>query len=439
MRDDSVMIDWDPEIDTPATIAIIGAGPVGIEAALYARFLGYYVLLFDAGKVADSVIKWGHVPMFTPFGANCSALGLAALEAHDNLAGLPGPDEYVTGREYAERYLIPVARTDLVYDSVHVHSRVHSISRILSRRGQRIARQDRADEEFRIVIESKKRGWYSERADIVLDCSGTYRSARWLGPGGGMSIGELDLDEHIERGVPDVLGAAREKYASKHTVLVGSGFMAALTAVKFAELIRADASTRLTWVVSHPTGDASASPQLSEHCAPSSRFVQRTELAAAARRLLDGSSDGLAVVGAWGIERIERLEAEAWRVRLLTGEEETLDLRCDQVISAVGYQPDWEFASPLQIQRSLSNDAPLATAARLLIDEPTSDLSSLEFSAQDVLSSEPHYYVLGSKSFGTDSRFLIQHGFHQIRQVFSLIGNRADLNLYGSVRPRQTG
>ncbi|MEC9117285.1 MAG: FAD-dependent oxidoreductase, partial [Planctomycetota bacterium] len=30
-------------IDTPATIAILGAGPIGLEAALYARFLGYEV------------------------------------------------------------------------------------------------------------------------------------------------------------------------------------------------------------------------------------------------------------------------------------------------------------------------------------------------------------------------------------------------------------
>ncbi len=27
---------WDPEVESPATIAVIGGGPTGIEAALYA-------------------------------------------------------------------------------------------------------------------------------------------------------------------------------------------------------------------------------------------------------------------------------------------------------------------------------------------------------------------------------------------------------------------
>ncbi len=35
-------------VDTPAVIAIIGAGPIGLEAALYGRYLGYDVRLFDA-------------------------------------------------------------------------------------------------------------------------------------------------------------------------------------------------------------------------------------------------------------------------------------------------------------------------------------------------------------------------------------------------------
>ena len=40
-------------IDTPARIAVLGAGPIGLEAALYARFLGYDVDVYERGKVAD--------------------------------------------------------------------------------------------------------------------------------------------------------------------------------------------------------------------------------------------------------------------------------------------------------------------------------------------------------------------------------------------------
>ena len=34
-------------------IAILGAGPIGLEAALYARTLGHTVMVFEQGQVAD--------------------------------------------------------------------------------------------------------------------------------------------------------------------------------------------------------------------------------------------------------------------------------------------------------------------------------------------------------------------------------------------------
>ena len=42
-------------LDPPRSIAVVGAGPLGIEAALYGRFLGYDVTLFEAFGVAHSI------------------------------------------------------------------------------------------------------------------------------------------------------------------------------------------------------------------------------------------------------------------------------------------------------------------------------------------------------------------------------------------------
>ncbi len=49
-------------------IAIIGAGPIGLEAALAATARGFDMEIFERGQIADSVRKWGHVRMFSPFG-----------------------------------------------------------------------------------------------------------------------------------------------------------------------------------------------------------------------------------------------------------------------------------------------------------------------------------------------------------------------------------
>ena len=84
-------------IDTPARIAIMGAGPVGLEAALYARYLGYDVDLYEQGRVAEHVLRWGHVRMFSPFGGNRSPLGVAALKAQDPAWQAPADDALLTG------------------------------------------------------------------------------------------------------------------------------------------------------------------------------------------------------------------------------------------------------------------------------------------------------------------------------------------------------
>ena len=43
---------------------------------------------------------------------------------------------------------------------------------------------------------------------------------------------------------------------------------------------------------------------------------------------------------------------------------------------------------------------------------------------------EPNFFILGAKSFGTNSNFLLQVGHQQVRDVFRLIHNDPQLDLY---------
>lgn len=52
-------------LDTPARIAIVRAGPTGLEAALYARFLGYDVEIYEQADVAAAVRVVAHQLMPT--------------------------------------------------------------------------------------------------------------------------------------------------------------------------------------------------------------------------------------------------------------------------------------------------------------------------------------------------------------------------------------
>src|SRR5690348_1003548 len=123
-------------VDTPARIAILGAGPIGLEAALYARYLGYDVDVYERGRVGEHFLQWGHGRMFTPFGESVSPLGLAALTAQDESWKPPAAGALLTGREFVERYLAPLSRSDLLADSVHERTEALAISRGGLRKGE---------------------------------------------------------------------------------------------------------------------------------------------------------------------------------------------------------------------------------------------------------------------------------------------------------------
>ena len=162
-------LDWDPEIDTPATIAVIGGGPIGVETALYARFLGYYVILFEQAKIGQSLRNRGQSLMPFPIHEVVSSVGLAALQAQGAAIDFAASAEAMTYAQFSEKYLTPVAKTDLLYESVHVNAKVLSISRVGVPLDSAVSSEERAEKEFRILVNSKARGEFTQLADIVLD------------------------------------------------------------------------------------------------------------------------------------------------------------------------------------------------------------------------------------------------------------------------------
>ena len=70
-------------------IAILGAGPIGLEAALYAAALKLPFTVYERGRVGEHLHQWGHVRLFSPFGMNTTPLGRAAIRAEQPAARLP--------------------------------------------------------------------------------------------------------------------------------------------------------------------------------------------------------------------------------------------------------------------------------------------------------------------------------------------------------------
>src|SRR5438477_443195 len=99
--------------DSPR-LAILGAGPIGVEAALYAAMLKLPFTLYERGRVGEHLQQWGHVRLFSPFGMNVTSLGRERLLVETPLQSLPGDGECITGREYVTAYVEPLAKSPLI-------------------------------------------------------------------------------------------------------------------------------------------------------------------------------------------------------------------------------------------------------------------------------------------------------------------------------------
>ena len=104
-------------------IAILGAGPIGLEAALAAVDAGYPFTLYEAdARIAANVRDWGHVRLFSPWKLDVSP----RMRRHLTAAGLPVPegDCCPTGRELVDHLLAPVAGLPAVASRLRLAARV---------------------------------------------------------------------------------------------------------------------------------------------------------------------------------------------------------------------------------------------------------------------------------------------------------------------------
>jgi len=392
-------------IDTPARLAVLGSGPIGLEATLYARFLGYDVVVYDRGGVADSVRRWRHVRMFTPFGMNRSPLGLAAIQAHDETYRQPADDEILTAGEWLDRYLLPLAQTDLIADHLRLHETIVAVGKEEVLKTDLPGHEDRGDWSFRVL----SRGAGGERIDAfdgVLDCTGVFSTANWLGHGGIPASGEIAHRAAIEYRLPDILGSNRDRYAGKHTLLIGAGSSAATNAIALAALAASQPQTRITWITRREGPAAMGGPIAVQDDDP---LPDRAQLARRANEI--AASGKLNYWPRTVVERIERAASGGFLVEL-SGEHPG-PVAADEIIANVGFRPDLTFCEELQME----GDPPRQFASPRLVQR------------------EPNYHVLGHKSFGRSPAFLFQDGLDQIRDVFRILGDRETLDLYATARP----
>lgn len=112
------------QLEPPGTIGVIGAGAMGIEAALYGRSLGYCVRVLEAEVIGHGWNGPSTEFLRGTFKHWSSPLGLTALMTQDPQRMLPGPEDLMTYERYRNEYLLALTESDLLEGSVREGARV---------------------------------------------------------------------------------------------------------------------------------------------------------------------------------------------------------------------------------------------------------------------------------------------------------------------------
>ncbi len=397
--------------ETKPHIAILGAGPTGLEAALAAVETGHPFTVYEASpSVAGNVRAWGHVRLFTPWEMNVSPRMRRHLEA----AGREVPDspECPTGHDLAEKVLEPLAALPEIAPHLRLGARVLGIGRQGLLKHEEIATPERGRHPFRLLLsDGAGRGW-TETADLVLDATGTWSNPNTLGDAGIPAPGERSLTREIRRDIPD-LAAEREDWAGRTVLLAGAGHSAQTAARALAELAKEAPGTRVIWALRNPE------PSWGTH--EGDPLADRAALAASAAELAGGASPAVEARRGAVVEEIAKPNGR-FEVTLRNGAgPETVEV--DRILSLTGAVGDHGIYRQLQVHECYATCGPIKLSAALLGAGSSDCLTQTTHGADTLTNPEPGFFILGAKSYGRNNTFLMRIGWEQVGEVFGLLAS----------------
>jgi len=391
------------------TIAIIGAGPVGLAAAAQALERGLSPVVLERGPTAGHAIRqWAHVPMFSPWAFNVDGAAERLLEK----AGWtrPDPDRYPTGGDLVSNYVAPLAEGTALRERIRYNAEVISVSRVGFDKVKSAGRETAP-----FLLRYRHGETVSKlTADAVIDTSGTWFSPNPAGSGGVPATGEREAAGHISYGMPDVLGEAGPRYAGKRIAVLGGGHSAIGTLIALAELQATVPSTHITWLyrgaVLAKAFGGGAEDQLS---ARGELGLQIADLVAQGR------------IHALTSFRLDRVESDETGLRLASDDERNQIVVADELVVATGFRPDLSLLRELRVELDPALECTPTLAP--LIDPNIHSCGTVRpHGAVELAHPEPGFYIAGMKAYGRAPTFLLATGHEQVRSIVAeLAGDHA--------------
>lgn len=390
----------------PKRLAIIGAGPIGLEAAVRGVSKGWQVTVYEKETVGSHMLKWGHVRFFSQLKDNVSPLLINLLPKKID------PLSYLTGREFVEQVLVPVASSPLLMGKIKEGTQVRSIGK------KRMIKTDlpghplRADRPFQLLIHSRSQGEEMVEADAVIDAGGVFGTPNWAGESGLPCLGERENSLSITRHLPDLLGADKKDWIGKEILVIGDGHSSATAIHWLAQLKNENKATNVAWVVhsdrARPCVEAANDP-----------LPERKLTVAHANDLAVNSPEGWKMFRKNSLLGLELMKPGEILATVGRGEERS-SVRVQKILALTGYRSDLSYLEELQVQVSPVTGGAGGLAQSLL--SITDCLAKVEVPPERLESGEKNFFMAGHKSYGRLNTFLLRSGLEQLDLIFNRLG-----------------
>lgn len=387
-------------------VAIIGAGPVGLATAAHlVRYEQPFILLESGSSVGTNILTWGHVRLFSPWRYNIdkSASILLKNQGWDE----PNLDVLPTGSELVQQYLLPLANTPEIKESLVLNTKVLSVSR---KNMDKMKTTNREKQPF--IIYAEQNGEFKQfEVRAVIDASGTWGNPNPANSSGVWLRDEVSIRDQVFYGIPDIFGKDKSRYLNKHVAVIGGGHSAINSILELVKLKEEHPDTKIVWVMRKERVDEAYGGEELD------ALEARGDLGSRIHQSVD--SGVVQVVTPFRIQNVKELNGKIELIGFNKGNKDTIP-NIDEMIVNSGNRPDFSILQEVRIDidtvtESVGDLAPL-------IDPNIHSCGTVRpHGEKELRQPDKDFYIVGAKSYGRAPTFLMATGYEQVRSVVAYL------------------